>query len=626
MAAGDPSPKDRELIERLTQIVLANLTNEQFGVNGLANEIGYSRSYLYRKLRLLKQQSISQFIRVIRLQEAYKLLQDGKLTASEVAYRVGFNNPSYFNSCFHAYYGFSPGMIKRSSQIVTEGKALNRKPGDNAGPLWKRKLFWPAALLLLMVLIPAGLLMYKALRMDEGEKSIAILPLANLTGYPENDYFVAGMHDALISELSQFASLRVVSRTSTLDYHDTSMSLKELASELDVSTLLEGSVTGIGDSIRLMVRLIELEPEEHHLLSREYRDIMSNVLNVQTQVARDVADRMDLKLSKVEKQLIRDARAVDPEIYRSYLRGMYYMNQGSRESLDKGIEYLHDAIDLDPGDPFAYAALSLGYAIRGQEHIDPDEAFLSAIYAADKAVRLDSTMDIVHTARALLYLYQSWEWEKARASFERAIAINPNNAIAYAHFARYYLLFQDLDKALYHAKMAVNLEPFSPSYLAGLALLYYLDHEYEEAEFWARKSLKLKADLPGGILVLGWIALENKQYEQAVEYHQKLPLSVYYQMHLGQTYVKSGQRDKAIALWKEMENRADKGDVNPCYMGMMAAYLGYTDKAFSLLSQACTMKSYPIIYLDLYPCSEKLRGDPRYAELFVKMNLPYKRP
>ena len=625
MAAADPTSKDKEFLERLTQIVLDNLTNEQFGVNDLAKEIGYSRSYLYRKLRLLRQQSISQFIRTIRLQEAYKLLKEDNLTASEVAYRVGFGNPSYFNACFHAFYGFSPGKARQLLSAEIGNKSIKKRTIPIPQIRLNKKWIWTSASLLLLIILSTGIFIYKGIRWGSSQKSIAILPFTNLTENAKNAYFVAGIHEAIVAELRQIASLKVISGAPTLRLRDTSMSLKVLADELGVSTIMEGSVAGVGDSLRLLIRVIEEEPKEHLLFTREYHDVMSNALNIQATIARDVAQKMNLKLSKVEKQLIHDARAVDPEIYRSYLRGMYYMNQGSRESLDKGIDYLHKAIDLDPGDPFAYAALALGYAIRGQEHIDPDEAFLSAIYAADKAVRLDSTIDMVHTARALLYLYQSWEWGKARASFEKALAINPNNAIAHAHFARYYLLFQDVEKSLQHAKKAVTLEPFSPSYLAWLALLYYMDHADEEAEFWARKSLKLKEDLPGGLLVLGWLALDKRHYRQAVEYHERLPGSVYYQMHLGQTYVKSGNREKAVNLWNELEKRFDKGDVNPCYMGMMAAYLGYTDQAFELLNQACTMKSYPITYLDVYPCSENLRHDPRYEQLFVKMNLPFQR-
>jgi len=625
MAAVNPTTKDKEFLEKLTRIVLDNLNNEQFGVKELSKEIGFSRSYLYRKLRLLKGQSISQFIRSIRLEQAYKLLREENLTSSEVAYRVGFNNPSYFNACFSACYGFSPGKVKQHLKEESAIKTIEREEAGFEKGRYKKKLIWPTAASLFIILIIAAVSVYKSHQVKDGGKSLAVLPLINLTGNPENDYFVAGLHDGLIAELSQIASLRVISRTSTLPYQDTAMKLTDLAEELNVNTVVEASVSGIGDSIRLLVQVIDLVPRERHIYSQEYLDVMANILKVQSQVARDLAQVMNLKLSRVEKQRIAVSHKVDPEIYRSYLRGMYYMNQGSKESLDKGLEHLHKAIDLDPGDPFAYAALALGYAIKGQEHIDPDEAFLSAIYAADKAVRLDSTIDMVYTARALLYLYQSWEWEKAKSSFEKAIAMNPNNAIAHAHFARYYVLFHDMEQALYHAKKAVTLEPFSASYLGWLALLYYHSRSYEEAEFWAKKSLELREDLPNGNLILGWVSLEREQFGDAIVYHESLPGMPYYKMHLGQTYVRAGQREKALALWQSMQNGLQRGNINPCYPGMMAAYLGFTEQAFDLLNRACKKQSYPITYVDIYPCTQNIRNDPRYVELLEKMNLPHEK-
>ena len=168
------------------------------------------------------------------------------------------------------------------------------------------------------------------------------------------------------------------------------------------------------------------------------------------------------------------------------------------------------------------------------------------------------------------------------------------------------------------------LEPFSASYTAWLALLYYHNKEYDKAELWARKALALKDNVPYGNLTLGWVCIQKKMYQHAIEYYEKLPVNgAYWQTLRGYAYVKAGQREKALALWNELEVLSKKQSVNSCYRGMMAAYLGFTDKAFELLNDAYKNKIYPIIYINFYPCTEDLRNDPRYHALLRKMNLPH---
>jgi TolB-like protein/Tfp pilus assembly protein PilF len=458
------------------------------------------------------------------------------------------------------------------------------------------------------------------------EKSIAVLPLHNLTGQAENDYFVDGMHDALIGELGQIGSLRVISRTSTLRYDNSELLLRDIARELGVNTIVEGSVIGAGDSLRILIQLIDVFPKERHLLANEYRDAMQNAIRVQSSAAKDIANKIDVKLSKNEEKRLAKSRSVDPETYKAYLRGMYYLNQGTHESFKKGINFLQEAIARDPGDPYAYAGLALGYSIMGHGQLNSEEAFLSAMSAAKKAIKLDPMNDEAYTALSILNLYSTWDWPQAKEAFENAIAKNPNNEIAHAHFAWYHILFNDMEKSIFHAKKAVMIEPFSASYKAWLALLYYHNKEYDNAEIWAQKALAIKKDVPYGNLTMGLVSLQRKQYQQAIAFHEKLPKNGdNWKMLLGYAYVKAGQREKALQLWNEMEVRSKDHWVNPCHRGQMAAYLGFTDQAFELLNDAIESKSYPITYINLYSCTEDIRNDARYDKLLQKMNLPYRR-
>ena len=303
------------------------------------------------------------------------------------------------------------------------------------------------------------------------------------------------------------------------------------------------------------------------------------------------------------------------------------MNQGTAESFEKGIQYLYEAIERDPGDPFAYSSMALGYAHMGHGQVDYREAFLRLENAAKKAIKLDPASDEAHTALAIHHLYNVWDWPAIEEAFETALKNNPNSEIAHAHYAWYWVLFGDMNKSIYHARQAVMLEPFSSSYTSWLALLYWNNKEYDKAEQWAIRSLELEKDSPYGNLVLSWIYINKDQCEKALEITEKLPDSdEYWKMLLGYNYLKCGQREKALAFWNEFEEESKKHWVNTCYRGMMAAYLGFTDEAFVYLDDAITYKLYPITYINFYPMAESLRDDPRYNILLQKMNLPYTHP
>jgi TolB-like protein/AraC-like DNA-binding protein len=614
---------DDQFLSKIHQIIEDNLSNEHFSVEDLAQYAGLSRSMLHRKLIKLAGKSASDLIAERRLQKAKELLENNVATASEIAYKVGFNSPSYFTKVFKNYFHVSPGDVRKGAKVEPDQHAnTNNKMAAN--PI---KNFFSSRkfIIALLTVIAVGVAAYYLINLVKAEeKSVAVLPLHNLTGLADNDYFVDGMHDALIGELGQISSLRVISRTSTLRYRDSKMLLKDIANELGVNTILEGSVIGAGDSLRILIQLIDVFPEERHLFAHEYKDEMHNVLSIQSTAAKDIAQKINLRLTRNEKERLAQSRKVDPETYKAYLRGMYYLNQGTEDSFEKGINFLQEAVDKDPGDAFAYAGLAVGYAFVGHGQLNSEEAFLRATSCARKAIKLDPTNDEAHTALSILYLYDVWDWPLAKEAFEYALINNPNNEVAHAHFAWYYILFNDKEKSIYHAKKAVMIEPFSPAYASWLALLYFQNQEYDKAEYWAKKSLLLKEDEPYGNLTLGWLSLRKKQYQQAIEYHEKLPCNdFYFKTLLGYAYAKAGQREKALALWREMEEFSKDHWVNSCYRGMMAAYLGFTDKAFELLNDAVKNKYFPITYINFYPCTEDIRKDYRYDELLQKMNLPY---
>lgn len=616
---------DDQFLERIYHLIEENLSNENYSVEDLARMAGLSRSMLHRKLIRLTGKSASELITKKRLLRAKELLENNVATASEIAYKVGFNSPSYFTKVFKSYFHVLPGEVRKGIPVNTNHEvALQDLKNYSLNNHFKINKPYRIAFLILAIFIISGIVIFSYFIIERSsEMSIAVLPLNNLTGSADNDYFVDGMHDALIGELGQISSLRVISRTSTLRYRNTDMLLKDIAKELGVKSIVEGSVTGAGDSLRIIIQLIDVFPRERHLLANEYQEGMYKVLTVQSSAVADIAKKINLKLSKKEKQRLSEVRKVNPETYKSYLRGMYYLNQGTEQSFEKGINCLQEAIDRDPGDAFAYAGMAVGYAFVGHGQLNSEEAFLRATSCAKKAIKLDPTIDEAYTALSILYLYDVWDWTITKESFENALANNPSNEIAHAHYAWYHVLFNNMERAIYHAKQAAMIEPFSPAYASWLSLLYFHNNDYDNAEYWAKKALSLEENVPYGLVTLSWISLHKKQYQQAIEIIDKLPENDdYYKTLKAYVYVKAGKRDKALLYWSNMQEELKKGWVNTCYMGMTAACLGLTDSAFELLNDACDKKYYPITYIDFYPNTEDMRNDPRYNKLLLKMNLP----
>lgn len=624
LAMENQPSREGQFLNIIDQIIEENIDNENFSVEDLAQNAGLSRSMLHRKLIKLTGKSAGDRITEIRLIHAKGLLENDDITVSEIAYRVGFKHPSYFNKVFKNHFNISPGNVRKNRAVNQNILSAEHKPQVlSPATLIGRRLTTKALVILLVIIIAGGGLYYLIHVIKPNEISLAVLPLHNLTGQPENDYLVDGMHDALIGELGQIGAIRVISRTSTLRYRDHDMLLQDIARELGVNIIIESSVMRAGDSLKLLIQLIDVFPKERHLLVNEYHDHMQNVLYIQTSAVKDIAQKIRIKLSKDEEQLLAKAYTVNPETYKAYLRGLHAMNQGTAESFERGIDFLAEAIKRDPGDPLAYAGFALGKALQGHGLIRPEESFRSAIAAANKALIIDPTSDVASTAMALIHLYQYWDWATAREAFENAIANNPNNAIAHAHYAWYYVLIGDLRKSISHAKLAVEMDPLSASYQTWLAWIYFINEEFDQAEFWAKKSLEQYENIPYGNLVQGWTYLENKQYKEALEVHEKLPNNTpRWQWFRCRTYILTGKREKALFMWNELEEDSKKNWVNPFYRGMIAGMLGYTDRAFELLNEASDNRYFPIFYIDFFPSAEFLRDDPRYNELLQKMNYP----
>jgi len=294
-----------------------------------------------------------------------------------------------------------------------------------------------------------------------GFVSMAVLPIENLTGDPEQDYFVAGMQDALIGQLGKLSGFRVISRSSVRRYADSEMSIPEIAGELGVDYLIEASATRDGEGVHVEVHLVEAMPEERQVWAEGYDGDMENVLEIHGQVARAVASALDVTVSVEEEAQLSGTRPVNPDTYEAYLRGMYFISEGTPEGITTGLAFLHEATETDPGDAMAWAGLATGYALVGHGPAAPPDAWIRARAAAERAIGLDSMLAEGHAAMADVKLYYDWDWAGAEESFLKADELNPNLAMNRFHYAWYLLLVGRWEEALEIHELGQDLDPLT---------------------------------------------------------------------------------------------------------------------------------------------------------------------
>jgi serine/threonine-protein kinase len=332
-----------------------------------------------------------------------------------------FQSASDLSFALHEIAGGGDGSIAPTSR-----KQIGRR----------RRLAFGAVVLVAAVLTVVGVrsLWNRGAPWLEGNvvRSIAVLPLANLSGDPEQEFFADGMTEALITDLSRISALMVISRTSVMRFKESDLSLPEIARRLGVDAVVEGSVQLETDQVRITAQLVDAATDSHLWADTFQRELVG-VLALQSEVARSIANAIAIEVSPQEETRFSDAREVDPETYRAYLRGMHHLKKGGKDNFEKGMAYLHEAVENDPADPFAYAGLAQGYVMWGHDSVDGAEYFKRAKAAARRALELDENLAEAEGALADAAMYYDWDWEAADRAFRRAMDLNPSLAEVHAH-------------------------------------------------------------------------------------------------------------------------------------------------------------------------------------------------
>lgn len=433
------------------------------------------------------------------------------------------------------------------------------------------------------------------------------------------DYFAAGMHEALITDLAKLGGFkRVIARSSVMRYQKTDKPLPQIARELGVEAVITGSVLRAGDRVRITAQLIKAATEEN-LWADRYERELRDVLSLQNEIVAAITREIKLELTPQEQARLASARPLDPEAYEAYLKGRFYLNKYTPEGFEKGLAYLQQAIEKDPANPLPYAGLALGYSLIGHEAI-PD-AFTRAKAAARKALELGETLAETQEALAEIKLYSAWDFAGAEQDLRRALELNPSLPDAHAHYAWYLQLAGRIDDALAEMRRAQEVDPLNPLWPAWLGWQYWEAGQLDEAIGEARKSLELNPDFPWGLYVLGAAYAQKGMYEEAMAAHEKAgAVSPAVRWPLGHTYALAGRKHEARKVAAELEKKPTP--MNAWGLAEIYTALGEKDQAFRWLEAGFKLRFSWMPWIGIERPFEPLRSDPRFQALLRQMNLP----
>ncbi len=459
-----------------------------------------------------------------------------------------------------------------------------------------------------------------------GIRSLAVLPMENLSGDASQNYFADGMTDELITDLAQISALRVISRTSVMVYKGARKPLPQIARELNVDAVVEGTVLRSGDQVRITAQLIEASTDKH-LWSQSYEGELRDTLALQNRVASAIADQIRINLTPQEQAALKNVKVVNPQAYESYLKGRYFWNKRTADGLKVALAYFKQAIEEDPRYAQAYSGLADTYALLGDWQyavMTPKEAFPKAKAAAIKALELDSTLGEAHNSLAFVLDGFDWDFESAGKEFRRAIELNPGYATAHHWYAWHLSLLGRYDEAIAEMRQAENLDPLSLIINADLAELLVLAHSYDESIRQSRKTIEMDPNFALAHNQLAQAYLQKHMYDEAVAEMQKAvqlsggtPTCI---ANLARAYVASGKKSEAVKLLSDMMKRSNPGYSNASEIAMIYASLGETDQAMNWLDKGYEERFNPGVLLR--PGFDPLRSDSRFQNLLRRVGLP----
>lgn len=650
-----PLSLDQAFIKKLTDIILSNLGNEKFGVKELSREMGMSHTTIHRRLRVYTSLSISQFIRGIRLQKAHEMLLQNLGTVSEISYRVGFGSPTYFSKCFHEYYGYPPGEVKKIESgimnpndtrpdLLHPSKLMPLK--DSTMIEGKRKRNYRNLLAISLTVFASPLLIWflysaffrsKEISAGTGsatdDKYIVVLPFKNLSPDADNEYFADGVTIDIRDHLSRIKGLKVISATTSDHFRGSTLTIPEIAKKLGVDYVLEGSAQKDDDITRVSVKMIDAKRDQQ-LLSEKFDREMSDIFSVQSEIAQNIAAKLEAVLSEEMIERIEKIPTKNAEAHILYMKGRYFWNLRTNSNLLTSIEYFEKSIAADTGYALAYAGLAQAYYTMAprvwipaeQAPVDwllPSEAFRRAKETAQKALDIDPDLAEAHVIIGDVNALCDWQWEKARKEYQKAIDLNPNYSTAYLQYANLLNILGENEDARLQLNIALELDPFSRYINFANMLLYYNEGKFHEAlRTWDESNEMglVVSPYPYYFYIFMYLGEDSLAYEAFLKVPDPDLKNMESYESLQIMYKRYGSR--GILEWINNQ-KVNKTEPFELYnLSKRCAILGKNNESLDWLEKAFNggFVDLPFIY-NSYDF-RNLRSEPRFNALLKQMNLP----
>jgi len=454
-------------------------------------------------------------------------------------------------------------------------------------------------------------------------RSIAVLPLANLSGDPDQEFFSDGMTEALITDLAKVHALKVISRTSVMCYKGSDKLLPQIALELGVDAILEGSVLRAGDEVRITAQLIHAASDTH-LWADSYDRRLSDILSLQSQVARSIVAEVKIKLSPEEELRLTPERSIDPRAHDEYLRGRHHLHKITAEATETATGHFRRAIEIDPTHAAAHAGLADAYMLLGTwfKTLPVDKAIPPGKAAAKKALELDETLVEAHVSLGFAAMFYDWDWRAAEREYQLAIEASPNHSIAHMYYHWYLCAQMRLEEALSEIQLAHRLDPLSAWVGANVSMPLYWTGRYDEGIEVCRRALELEPAFPLANWMLGINLAANEMYTEAIEaFRATLPCGKEYLGWLGYALALSGDTTQADLILEELKELQRHGQASADDIARVHIALGQLDRGFEWLDKALDERAHFLVYLKIDPSYEPLRSDDRYQGLLERLRL-----
>jgi eukaryotic-like serine/threonine-protein kinase len=450
-------------------------------------------------------------------------------------------------------------------------------------------------------------------------ESIAVLPMANLSGDPQQEYFADGMTESLITDLSKISALKVISRTSVMQYKGVKKALPKIARELGVDGIVEGSVLRVGDRVRITAQLIQAA-SDRHLWAESYDRDLRNILELQSSLAQAIAREIKIVITPQEQSRLANTRPVNPDAYDLYLKGV------SSKSLPERRDYFQRAVEIDPSYALAYTQLAWTYNYLGSSvMLSYGETYSKAKAAAGRALDIDPNQADAHAALAFVALESEWDWPLAERESLKALELNANSVLAHQSYASYLVRMGRTREAVEEDRRAVELNPLSPDAFGNQEFTCWLSRDYDQALEAARRLLAIQgSERNQGDSIVARVYRDKGLYVASIAEWGKLEESLIVLGHGGNAYAGAGYRAKAQECIRKLEERFEKDKLGAYEIALVYTGLGEKNHAFEWLDRAFGVPDKGLSYLKVDPTLDPLRSDPRFSALLSRMHFPEK--